>query len=976
MGIVCTRLSQSQHCLLLLGFFWVTEIVGIAQNRIPPATVPTTTKELAPSQSKIHANAQLAQNCPDYSGDLSAVGVPVGQSVELVLHTGINGPAPAGGLTFSVTSSDNSIIAVGSAAQGFTQDVFTPEGADYSSPFVLFGLAVGQANLVVQELAPQSGGAGATPMSAWAVNPGGFSSFLDANSPSNNCRDEDSPNLSSNSSILAICGSDANGVVSDGVSQLLLRIQSGLEGQACYSIASTSMLDQGTVSPSVTNTQGAGDFNYGFALYQAPAQYGDNSANRQVDVQFSFAPSGGTTNTTTTTATLTVIRPPVVLIHGLWSNQGAWSGGTANWFRSDPSYQTYVADYGSTNAANFSVNFPNVQNWVASGLQQVRDLGFAATQADVVGHSMGGILTRLYVGSSQYLRNDNFNLGDIHRLVTLDTPHAGASLANLIVSMSANSTAFAVLGPVVSGIASLFDAPGNINDGAVCDLSENSPALQGLNGGTNLRSQVVTGTGGPAGNPTTPAPYFSPLEGTLTQQICIFHLCTYIFPQNVVNGFRFIQQNDQIVSLTSQQALAGGGGSYQTGYIHTAVEKQADVATEVFNLLDGPNGAFLSSFPGVNSNGFGNPVTVSGTGAASDRSDYASQCVGLLAPLEPELQFESDGKQQPRNANTAQARLRARAAQAPDSRIQIVSPTNGQQFAPGDTVNVLVQVTSPLTVNTGWVGTNIPGVNPAQGSNYAANSYNASFVIPTTFSGSATLTPAVLDSNGNPYPGLSSAINIVPLGQPLSLSILQPYTHLSSSTATAGIYVTGNYASGVQLNLTSSVTGTTYSSSNTTVLTVDSDGNVQAKAFGTAVVTVQNKGLTAFANFVIENPTSPLSPQETNTAFNISLSGLQLNRNTGFYVQTATLTNISSTPIAGPLYLVLANLATGVTLTTTPIGLTKTIAPVGSPYLRLQFPAGATLAPGASISIPLQFLNAGRGRITYTPNIFRFAGTP
>ncbi len=86
-------------------------------------------------------------------------------------------------------------------------------------------------------------------------------------------------------------------------------------------------------------------------------------------------------------------------------------------------------------------------------------------------------------------------------LVTLDTPHAGASLANLIVSMAANSLVFNAIGPLITGVASIFNAPGQVDAGAICDLSENSPALQGLNGGTNLKSQVVTGTGGPAGTP-------------------------------------------------------------------------------------------------------------------------------------------------------------------------------------------------------------------------------------------------------------------------------------------------------------------------------------------------------------------------------------------------------------------------------------------------------------------------------------------
>jgi pimeloyl-ACP methyl ester carboxylesterase len=812
-------------------------------------------------------------------------------------------------------------------------------------------------------------------MTAWAVNLGGYSYFLDANSPGNTCLAPGTGNLSTDPDILSLCGSDVGGTVTDGVTQLLLRVVSGLQGTACYSITSAAPPDQGTISAQVVATQASGGLDYGFSYYQSPDGYGDPSASRTVQVQFAFAPSGGFSNTTTIPGMLSVIRPPLVLIHGLWSDQGAWSEGAANWFRSGPYYASYAADYGSTNASNFSANFPSVQTWVATGLQQARDLGFAATQADVVGHSMGGILTRLYAGSSQFLRNDNYNLGDVHRLVTLDTPHAGASLANLIVSLSANSLVFATIGPALFG---LVDKP--LDQGAICDLSENSPALQGLNGGTNLTSQVVTGTGGPAGTSTAPAPYFSPVEGILTQKlICAFGTCAYIFPQNVVNGFRFLQQNDQIVSLTSQQAL-GAGASYQTNYIHTEVEKEADVATWTLNLLDGPRSGFMSSLLGVNSNGLGNPLTVTGTSLTADRSDYSNECIGLFAPLEPSI-LDGLAKEEkiPPLAQTSGRGQRlppAIKAHPPDPRVQITSPANGQQFAPGTTLTVMVQITSPLTVNTGWVGTTIPGAGSLVGTNYTANSYQASLVIPTTFSGPATLTPAILDSGTNPFLGVSITINVVPVSAPLSLTVQQPYTHLASVPSSASIFVKGNYPDDLQLNLTSAATGTTYTSSNTNVLTVDLGGNVQAVAFGTAVVTVQNNGLKAFAIFVIESATSPLPPHDLTNGMNISLSGIQLNRNTGFYVQTINITNSLTVPTAGPLYFMVMGLPRGVTLSTTGGGLTRAIAPVGTPYIKLQLADGLTLQPGAGISLTLQFLNPSRARISYTPKVFRTLATP
>jgi hypothetical protein len=503
-----------------------------------------------------------------------------------------------------------------------------------------------------------------------------------------------------------------------------------------------------------------------------------------------------------------------------------------------------------------------------------------------------------------------------------------------------------------------------------------------MNVSTSFPAQVVTGTGGPAGAPGSPAPYFSPVEGVLTQQlICVFSHCAYIFPQNVVNGFRFLQQNDEIVSLTSQQALAGAGGSYQTGYVHTKVEQAADVATQTFTLLDGPLSAFHPALGGVGSNGSGNPVTVAGTGVTSDQRDYANMCTGFLAPLQPLLSEKTikGGKSANPGGSASPEQLRPRTITiTPDSRVTITAPTAGQQFVPGNTVSVTVQIASPLTLNTGWVNTNIPGVGSANGINYTSNSYQASFVIPMNFVGPATLTPTIVDNSSTPVPytGVSITINVAPASGPTSLTIQQPYTHLSVVPSSASIYVNGNYLSGPQLNLTSSTTGTTYTSSNTNVLTVDANGHVSAIAFGTAVVTVQNSGLTAFAVFDIENPTTPLAPQNDTTGLQITQSGFQLNRNTGFYVQTVTVKNTQSIPIVGPLYFVVPGLPAGVNVTNNGAGLSQNIQPAGSPYLKLALADGLTLQPGASVSLVLQFLDPTRVSLHYTPAVFRTLGTP
>ena len=921
------------------------------------------------------------QGCPNQGGIVTSISVPVGQpgSQPLSLAIIIPFPAPPGGYYFNVYTEDSSIAFAGDPTQGLLPVVFIPEGQEESNTFLLYGFMVGPTFLDATnpDFLPLH-----VPTAVWDVNPGGdpnFSKFLDANySDSTTCRDPGSPNLSTDPNILLACGSPTQGSVSDGVSQLLMRLAAGLPGTACFGVASTGPPDQGMIplQEQVLDTQSVGNFDYAFSFYQAPDGYGDNSDSRTVQVQFFFTPSENFGNTSMISTTLTIIRPPLLLVHGLWANPSSWP---AFWQRPGQFYTVYSANYASTNASNYSTNVPLFHDagpqFVDTALQMVRDKQYSATQVDVAAHSMGGLLTRLYAGSSDFMRPENFNLGDVHRLVTLDTPHFGASTANLLVSLNNNSLPFRVLG----GLLAAFQAAGfgsyNIYKGAVCDLSENSPALQGLAGGTNLQSQVISATGGPPGAPNG-GQYYLPIEILLDLPICLPGfppVCipfTHLFPQDSVNGFRFRQGNDFIVPLTSQ--LGGLPEIHNFAHLHTNVEQSPDVAATVLPLLDnpsGPNSGFVSSLPPVPSDGLGHPLApsppgVPGRGIQLDEQDYAAQC----SPGDP---------MNPNGQGLMKKALGARMTRelAADQRVQVTSPVNGQQFAPGDTVNATVQLTPPLAANAGWLSVGAPGLGVLEGGNYNGSTYQVSFVLPNNYAGPLTLTPDILDSNGNPIEGVATTITVRPKVAPLSLTLVEgTYNHLLSSNATANVYVTGNYQNNVQLDLTSSVTGTTYKSSNTQVLTVDTEGNVQAKAFGTAVVTVQNSGVKAFATFDVENPNTPLAPQDLTAGLTIARSGYRLNRNTGFYVQTIEFTNSQAVPITGPLYFVLNGLSSGTALVNS--GVTKNIQPKGSPYLALHTADGITLQPGEHVNLTLQFLDAGRVQINYTPKVFRTLTTP
>lgn len=180
--------------------------------------------------------------------------------------------------------------------------------------------------------------------------------------------------------------------------------------------------------------------------------------------------------------------------------------------------------------------------------------------------------------------------------------------------------------------------------------------------------------------------------------------------------------------------------------------------------------------------------------------------------------------------------------------------------------------------------------------------------IPSTFAGPLTITPIALDAQQNEIQGAPITVNIKPSTAPAQVAFAQPYYYIDPSVASEQINLVGTYTGGTQLDLTSSVTGTTYSSSNPAVITVSPDGFVTVLGPGLAVITGTNGSAKAFAVFVVDNSATPLPPQNLTSDFTIQSSGYRLDRVSGFFLQTVTVTNTSSLPIPGSGYFILSGL--------------------------------------------------------------------
>jgi hypothetical protein len=90
----------------------------------------------------------------------------------------------------------------------------------------------------------------------------------------------------------------------------------------------------------------------------------------------------------------------------------------------------------------------------------------------------------------------------------------------------------------------------------------------------------------------------------------------------------------------------------------------------------------------------------------------------------------------------------------------------------------------------------------------------------------------------------------------------------------------------------------------------------------------------------------------------VTQTGFAVNRATGLWTATLTVQNTSAAPIGGPIEVLLTNLCSNATMTneTGVVGI--------NPYILVS---AGTLAPGASVSVAIQFKNPSDGSITFTP---------
>jgi len=347
-------------------------------------------------------------------------------------------------------------------------------------------------------------------------------------------------------------GRVVSGVAADGVTQVVVKIQTNSPG---HQFTVTLLNDQGITSSAAsedgaignpgdtsfslsTKTVTSGGLDglglaYAFAVYRAPLDFARpissttfktgtcNGSSRTDDLlecrALFIQVQDITAHTSPMMYELTVIRPPVTMIHGIWDSASAWD----NFFplvtsanssdlrfslirisyddiignlitASDPPYAQNLLVRAQNNSLGFNWNASNILSVIKNRISDFKNgnnavgIPVAAVQSDIVAHSMGGVIARTIALQAGFLNdnlNSSFGQGYIHKLITIDSPHRGSPWATqLLAPQEAGGCLQHLFAKERKFTFNTVTITGGTVNGAVGDLVDNptSGALQAV----------------------------------------------------------------------------------------------------------------------------------------------------------------------------------------------------------------------------------------------------------------------------------------------------------------------------------------------------------------------------------------------------------------------------------------------------------------------------------------------------------------
>jgi pimeloyl-ACP methyl ester carboxylesterase len=328
-----------------------------------------------------------------------------------------------------------------------------------------------------------------------------------------------------------------------------------------------------------------------------------------------------------------VVRPPVLCLHGIWS-----SGEMYNDFRryllDSAGYKDYmVAAPSYPNDVSFTDNQYVARDEAAKLLQLCADNNFSAGKVDIVSHSMGGILSRIFLQSQAYEHT-------INKLITANTPHSGSQLADLVRSSPAlqavvnnilgNNTengGMEDLRVTQSGIRVLLNGAGNLNRNKVPShaITSRYTDLQVyevlVDAALTFASYIpALGKIAKVAKTTLAILKYAAYSGTTCNTNETIHEC--------LRYKIYEDDNDLAVAVGSQRGgLPGSAISYYDNISHNSILDRPEVFTRLNYLLKAPNtdGAFTT--------GGYNPLVLNYNASLRMPASPSTETVDITAPV-------------------------------------------------------------------------------------------------------------------------------------------------------------------------------------------------------------------------------------------------------------------------------------------------------------------------------------------------------
>jgi hypothetical protein len=614
------------------------------------------------------------------------------------------------------------------------------------------------------------------------------------------------------------------GIAADGNTQVLLRTRVPGPGTVEYALDGGAHPADGGVgalngpagaSVAVQAVESSPGVYHAFATYTAPVDFDRGTdgelETRSVDIRATFTPDSASLSGFVDVQPLVLQRPPVVLVHGLWDVPAGWTLPLLD----DPRISVHRASYTSTDRLSTQAHAIPAAILSARLLQQQQ--GIAGSQVDLVAHGTGGLLARQYLDSAGYASAASFGDGDVHKLITLNTPHLGSSFATAFMETwndGLNTTQRSSIGSMLATAGLVVDG------GAVEDAQVGSPFVQLLDA-TTVPSHAIAGSGGRSiprtsatahaldnsknlyliveqNHPSMP----KPATTQPTRLAFVFGESSQVFAEDHDMFVELDSQHGGIAaSATTTIASHESGATSSYDSCHQIVPRAPAYSTRILELLDTPaSGTLFGSFPA--------PADLLATAPMLPSSDPASTAPVMLNVVPYGL--------------------------------SILSPVDGAAVVPGGSVHVSLELDPGLgdVVVLGLV-TRFASVVVDE----PTFPFELDMAVPEDASGSMGFIAFGFTDTGELLISSVVELGATPEAELVFVRMLDRNPFLIGAGATASTEVQGVYDDGIERDITSSTTGTEYLTSDPTVFTVSPEGELLATGVGKATLVARNDGL-------------------------------------------------------------------------------------------------------------------------------------